>query len=586
MGSYMNEENIYRNPIIYADVPDMDIIRSKDREGRQAFYMVSTTMHLSPGVPIMKSYDLVHWATVNYVYQILEDGDRYCLKNGEDDYSIGSWAASLRQDSATGWYFVAFTCNSTQKTYIFMTEDIERGPWYRTTFPEMCYDNGMLFDETDGRKYIFFSQDCGDGIGTHDIYYRELFVDIDKHTVEYGDKRFVLHNTNYETPKQGLWGEGFHVYQHNGYYYIFVIQGQQWQRQELCWRSRSLTGVGRWDDEPAGDWTCRKVFVGHLYDVNDNVYMKNNGIAQGGIVDTEDGKWYCFIFQDTGSVGRIPMLSPMEWGTEGELKDWPVIGTYLGEGTPFLYNKMPVISELPVRTKETVGEFVEDDDFENSIADYRCYDREDACVGDGEHDLNGSYLKLQWQWNHNPDNRFWSLTKRPGYLRLQPVGTSESIRTARNTLTIRTVGPVCDGTTVMDISNMADGMTAGLTVFQRQYGYVAVVMENGRKYLVMRKADNKDDAMGRCCAMEELKDADKIYLRIHCDFRDMKDIADFYYSIDNVNWVQIGEQLQMNYDMPDFMGYRYGLFAYAKEETEGFVDFDWFHIDVDCGTGV
>ena len=231
MGSYMNEENIYRNPIIYADVPDMDIIRSKDREGRQAFYMVSTTMHLSPGVPIMKSYDLVHWATVNYVYQILEDGDRYCLKNGEDDYSIGSWAASLRQDSATGWYFVAFTCNSTQKTYIFMTEDIERGPWYRTTFPEMCYDNGMLFDETDGRKYIFFSQDCGDGIGTHDIYYRELFVDIDKHTVEYGDKRFVLHNTNYETPKQGLWGEGFHVYQHNGYYYIFVIQGQQWQRQ-------------------------------------------------------------------------------------------------------------------------------------------------------------------------------------------------------------------------------------------------------------------------------------------------------------------------------------------------------------------
>ena len=82
MGSYMNEENIYRNPIIYADVPDMDIIRSKDREGRQAFYMVSTTMHLSPGVPIMKSYDLVHWATVNYVYQILEDGDRYCLKNG------------------------------------------------------------------------------------------------------------------------------------------------------------------------------------------------------------------------------------------------------------------------------------------------------------------------------------------------------------------------------------------------------------------------------------------------------------------------------------------------------------------------
>jgi len=27
-------------------------------------------------------------------------------------------------------------------------------------------------------------------------------------------------------------------------------------------------------------------------------------------------------------------------------------------------------------------------------------------------------LPLVWQWNHNPDDRFWSLTHRPGYLRL------------------------------------------------------------------------------------------------------------------------------------------------------------------------
>lgn len=569
----------YHNPVIYADVPDMDIIRSKDKDGHQVFYMVSTTMHFCPGVPVMKSYDLVHWSTVNYVYQILEEEDRYALKNGQNDYSIGSWAASLRQDPETGWFFVAFTCNSTQKTYIFMTEDIENGPWYRTTFPEMCYDNGMLFDELDGRKYIFFSDDCKDGLGTHDICYRELFIDTTNHTVEYGPKQFVLHNSNYENPKQGLWGEGFHVYQHNGYYYIMAIQGQQWQRQELCWRSKSLKGSGRWDDEVPGDWTCRKIFAGHLFDTNDNIYMPNNGIAQGGIVSTEDGKWYCFLFQDTGSVGRIPMLSPMEWGTEGDMLDWPVVGNYLGEATPFLFHKMPVVDHLPVYTAMSVGDFQEDDDFENDERNYRCYDKADRIkpqIGNGENDYNGSCLKPQWQWNHNPDNRFWSLTERPGFLRLKPVGKTANIRSARNMLTLRTTGPVCSGTTAMDISNMTDGMTAGLTVFQRQYGYIGVVMRDGKKYVVMQKADSNKDADGRCCSMTELKDTHMLYLKITCDFRGRRDEAAFYYSLDNETWIQTGEILYMNYDIPDFTGYRYGLFAYADNETKGFVDFDWF----------
>lgn len=573
----------YHNPILYADVPDMDIIRSKDKEGRQVFYMASTTMHLCPGVPIMKSYDLVHWTTVNYVYRILEEDDRYALKNGQDDYAKGSWAASLRQDPETGWFFVAFTCNSTQKTYLFMTEDIECGPWYRTTFPEMCYDNGMLFDETDGRKYIFFSEDCQDGIGTHNICYRELFIDTRKHTVEYGPRQLVLHNSNYENPKQGLWGEGFHVYQHGGYYYIMVIQGQQWQRQEICWRSRSLQGTGRFDDEIAGDWTCKKIFAGHLFDANDQAYMPNNGIAQGGIVDTEDGKWYCFIFQDTGAVGRIPMLCPMEWGTEGDMADWPVVGKYLGESTPFLFHKMPVVNPVPVNTEEIAGEFQGNDDFENDEADYRPFDRaNDKCpqIGDGENDYNGSNLKLWWQWNHNPDNRYWSLTKRPGFLRLQPVGAVENIRHARNMLTLRTMGPVCVGVTAMDISHMTDGMTAGLAMFQRRYGYVAVVMEQGKKYLVMQKADHKEDADGRCCAKTELGDAQTIYLRIDCDFRGRRDEAAFFYSLDNENWVQTGEILSMYYDMPDFMGYRYGLFAFSDRETDGFVDFDWFQFTI------
>jgi beta-xylosidase len=45
-----------RNPIIWADVPDVAVIRVGD-----TYYMSSTTMHMSPGLPIMKSKDLVNW---------------------------------------------------------------------------------------------------------------------------------------------------------------------------------------------------------------------------------------------------------------------------------------------------------------------------------------------------------------------------------------------------------------------------------------------------------------------------------------------------------------------------------------------
>ena len=66
-----------QNPFIWADVPDNDVIRVGD-----AYYMTSTTMHMNPGVPIMKSYDLVNWKIVNYVYDVLDGDDEQTLTNG------------------------------------------------------------------------------------------------------------------------------------------------------------------------------------------------------------------------------------------------------------------------------------------------------------------------------------------------------------------------------------------------------------------------------------------------------------------------------------------------------------------------
>jgi beta-xylosidase len=67
-----------------------------------------------------------------------------------------------------------------------------------------------------------------------------------------------------------------------------------------------------------------------------------------------------------------------------------------------------------------------------------------------------------------------------------------------------------------------------------------------------------------------------VYLKAECDFSNRKDVAAFYYSLDGNRWTKIGSQLKMEYTLPHFMGYRFGLFNYATKTTGGYVDFDYF----------
>ena len=120
------------NPIVYADVPDMSMIRVGN-----VYYMSSTTMHMSPGVPIMKSTDLVNWRIVNYAYDTLAEVDALTLKNGKDAYGAGSWASSLRYHK--GVYYVTTFASTTGKTYIFTTSDIEKGSWKRIQLILLCW---------------------------------------------------------------------------------------------------------------------------------------------------------------------------------------------------------------------------------------------------------------------------------------------------------------------------------------------------------------------------------------------------------------------------------------------------------------
>ena len=108
--SYMTTDagdGTYKVPMLKSDVPDVSVERvpaSQNDEGRDIYYMVSTTMHLSPGAPIMKSYDLVNWEIVNYAFDRLDITDAASLRNGKNSYGEGQWASSIRFHDGT--YYV------------------------------------------------------------------------------------------------------------------------------------------------------------------------------------------------------------------------------------------------------------------------------------------------------------------------------------------------------------------------------------------------------------------------------------------------------------------------------------------------
>ena len=490
-----------RNPIIWADVPDIAIIRVG-----KTYYMSSTTAHMSPGVPIMKSTDLVNWTMVNYAYQTLGDSDALDLKNGKNAYSGGSWASSLRYHNGT--FYVSTFSGTTGKTYIYETKDIENGPWTTHEFEPKLHDHTLFFDD-DGRVYMIY--------GGGEIKIVELNADMSG-LKPGGVSQTIIRNASLvASEKVGLSAEGSQMMKVNGKYYLFnIVWPPGGMRTEIVHRADNITGP-----------------------YEGRIALQDQGVAQGSIIDTPQGEWIAYLFQDHGAVGRVPMLVPMKW-QDG----WPVLGAQ---------GKVPATLDIAAGKSDISG-IVNSDEFDRKPGQ--------------------RVLPLQWQWNHNSDNAHWSLGARPGWLRLTTGRIETELASARNSLTQRTFGPQSAATTAIDASQMKDGDVAGISAFQKKYGFVGVKMEGQTKSLVMVSAASDAPQQLASVALNQ----DKVWLKVECDFREKTDKAYFSYNLDGKSWQRLGEPLQMVYTLPQFIGYRFALFNFATKTVGGSVDFDYFRV--------
>ncbi len=494
------------NPIIWADVPDMSMMRVGT-----TYYMSSTTMHLSPGLPIMESSDLVNWRMASYAYNVLADDDALNLENGKNAYGRGSWASSLRYHD--GVFYASTFSATTGRTHIYTTRDPERGPWKETSFEPAIGDHSLFFDD-DGRVYLIY--------GNARIEISELKPDLSG-IMPGGVHKVLVENVNavFGADQGGLKGEGSQLFKINGRYYLFNIAspGSRWARTVIISRADKINGP-----------------------YESRIALDDRGIAQGGLIDTPEGKWYAYLFKDNGAVGRVPYLVPVTW------KDgWPVLGEN---------GKAPMTLDIPAGGQGVSG-----------VSGIVASDEFDRRPGDPD-------LPLVWQWNHNPDNRLWSVTQRPGFLRLTTGRVDADLPSARNTLTQRTFGPSSSATTSIDVSGMKDGDYAGIAAFQKRYGFVGVKVSGGARSLVMVSADSDTP--------EEIASVPlsgkTVHLKVECEFQPAPEVARFSYSLDGKSWTPIGRPSRLTYTVPHFMGYRFALFYYSTKTAGGRVDFDYFRI--------
>lgn len=492
----------FSNPVIFNDLADIDLFRVGDD-----YYYSASSMHFSPGAPILTSKDLVNWEYLGYSVPTLDfNSPAYSLQDGMRAYARGVWASTLRYRSSNGlWYWMG--CVDFNATYIY-TSTAVTGPWNQTTVLNTClYDCGLLIDDDDvmyvthGSTDLNVAQLTPDGLGI-----------VSDQQVYAGDEYI----------------EGSRMYKRNGTYYIITDHPDN---QQFVLKSSG---------GPFGPYE-----LGVVVD-NTNPPNALNGADtphQGAFVETAAGDWYYMAFVDVNgdSTGRVPVLSSISWTDDG----WPVLLLAAD-------NTWPETLPYPVDSGATTP------NTDSSLT--------------GTDTFAAGTLSPQWEWNHNPNTAYFSVSTNG--VRLSTASVTDDLYQAQNTLTRRTLGPASQATILLDYSGMADGDRAGLVMLRDSSAYIGISATDTNRTLVMRtgmtlnQTDNWSTiSTGTDVATQPLKTSQcsaRVYLRVAGDFSaNGSRQCQFSYSFDGVSFTTMGPNLTMTNDWEFFQAYRFGIFNHA-----------------------
>jgi len=536
-----NSNGTFTNPLFYDEFSDPDIIRVGDD-----YYLAGTTMHTVPGLVILHSKDLVNWENISYCFDRFDfPDDKFALKNHQEIYGQGIWAPAIRY--ANGQFYVFSNING-KGLQCYTAKDIH-GPWTHHNMQGNIYDLSVLFDD-DGKIYAIHKYG--------EVHCTELKPDMSG-PIE-GTDRVII-------PEGNGVGEGHHMYKINGMYYLISTDYSP-NGRTLCSRSKNIWGPYETRvisaDETYGYHGVGRTTVprGTKYRIGEDGTKFGVSPAsadatgcdnahQGGIVQAKDGTWWALLMQDFHSIGRTVCLMPMTW-EDG----WPMVG---------LKGNLGRAPRTWFKPDTKLGCYGIGEEPQPISAPYN-----------RNEDFNGKQLGRVWQWNHNPDDKMWSLKN--GKLRLNSM-PAEQLMWARNTLTQRVIGPKSITTVELSVNGLKDGDVAGLGNINIPCSWIGISLppspsKRGGEYLLRCFEQMTNDTISLSV---DLPDG-KIWLRCIGEYDDNQ--AQYAYSLDGKTFKALGRMMPLTYQLITFQGSRHALFAFnIKGKNGGYAEFDNFTVE-------
>jgi beta-xylosidase len=516
-------DGTYKNPILYADYSDPDVTRVGDD-----YYLVSSSFTSVPGLPILHSKDLVNWTIIGHALpkQVPEEHFNSVQSGG------GVWAPSIRYHAGK---FYIFYPDPDYGIYMVTATD-PAGEWSAPVLVQAgrgLIDPCPLWDD-DGKVYLVHAWANSRSGRSNLLTLAPLSDDATRTT---GAAQDIILGADFKVTTL----EGPKFYKLHGAYWIFAPVGGVTGGTQAVFRSKNV----------AGPYEMRIVLA--------QGGTPTNGPHQGGLVDTPDGQQWWFIhFQDVGAqrgaAGRVTHLEPVTWRADG----WPVMGRdpdNTGTGEPVLMFKKPEVGKMyPAAEPQTSDEF------------------------------GSPRLGLQWQWLANPQDSWFSLSARPGSLRLFAQPANASLVRQPNLLLQKIPAPAFSVVTKIDFSPVAEGETAGLIIYGAPCAWIGLVKTAAglRVSQTVSRARNATDIATETAGAEVKSGACYLAFVLTADSR-----AQFSYSEDGKSYTALGTPVTIAPVGGSWIGAKFGLFALnfsapsgsaATSPPPGYADFDWIHI--------
>lgn len=543
------ESVIFNNPILSGFYPDPSICRVEDD-----YYLVTSSFVYFPGVPIFHSKNLVNWEQIGHVLD--RPSQLYLDGAGISD---GIFAPTIRYHKGI---FYMITTNVTDGGNFIVTAKNPAGPWSDPYWlPNALGIDPSLFFDDDGRVYY---------TGTTQAEDAQYFIDF-----EIWCQELDLETITLVGERRGIWRgalknafapEGPHLYKVNDYYYLMIAEGgTEYHHSVTIARSKNV--FGPYEGNPANPILTHRN-LGKSYPIS------NTGHAD--LVETQNGEWWMVALASRPyggyykNLGRETFLVPVEW-EDG----WPIVSPGTGKiESTYKVPNLPAFSVPKVEARD---------------------------------DFNGVELNFIWNSIRTPREEFYSLTERPGFIRLKlrPQGMVETIKKPDYSMNFKKkeVTTIDNPSFIgrrqqhinftacvkMEFNPEKDYETAGIALVQNdnyQYRFEYSI-KGGQKVIRLIKCISKiemdfvnnafsSDNIETMLA-EEAFNSDVIYLKIDTIGQDYN----FYYgdSIENMKLLKgnVDGRILSPTVAGGFVGTYIGMFASSNGNTsKNVADFDWF----------